>query len=38
MRRYLLEKGIIREKEISMDDLRKLREDRGRIIAFNGLR
>ncbi|WVQ98850.1 hypothetical protein IAU59_005981 [Kwoniella sp. CBS 9459] len=38
MRRYLLDAGIIEECDITVDDIRQIWKDGGRIIGFNGLR
>ncbi|WVW82973.1 hypothetical protein I302_104989 [Kwoniella bestiolae CBS 10118] len=38
MRRYLLRKGVIEEGEVTVEMIRQIRKNGGRIIGFNGLR
>ncbi|WWC69351.1 uncharacterized protein I206_103290 [Kwoniella pini CBS 10737] len=38
MRRYLVAKGIIQEGEVTIDMIRKVKSENGRLIGFNGLR
>ncbi|RXK38603.1 TIGR00730 family protein [Tremella mesenterica] len=38
MRRYLLEKGIVREVDLTVDDWEAAQRDGRRVIGFNGLR
>jgi branched-subunit amino acid aminotransferase/4-amino-4-deoxychorismate lyase len=38
MRRYLLDKGVIVEGEMSVEELEKARVEGRRVIGFNGLR
>ena len=38
MRRYLLDQGLIKEGELSVEDLEKARRAGRRVIGFNGLR
>ena len=38
MRRHLLEEGVIREGEVSVEDWERVKSGKGRVIGFNGLR
>jgi len=38
MRRYLLDQGLIKEGELSVEDFEKAKREERRIIGFNGLR
>ena len=38
MRRYLLEEGVVREAEVTVEDWEKAKRDGTRVIGFNGLR
>jgi branched-subunit amino acid aminotransferase/4-amino-4-deoxychorismate lyase len=38
MRRYLLDRGLIKEGELGIEDYEKAKRDGRRVIGFNGLR